>query len=60
METSRVRIVARLRSEGWFSEGGTKHEKFTRHGSSFPIIVPRHRDLSIGVARAIAKQAGWA
>jgi HicA toxin of bacterial toxin-antitoxin, len=31
-----------------------KHPK--RHGR---IIVPRHRTLSPGVARVIAKQAGW-
>lgn len=59
-ETSRAKIVARLASEGWVSEGGTKHEKFA-HASKpgVKIMVPRHKTLSPGVARNIAKAAGW-
>ena len=59
-ETSRAKIVARLASEDWVSEGGAKHEKFA-HASKLgvKIMVPRHKTLSPGVARNIAKAAGW-
>jgi hypothetical protein len=57
-ETSRVEVAKRLRAEGWQEAGGTKHDKFTKPGRP-TIIVPRHRTLSPGVARSIAKAAGW-
>lgn len=59
-ETDRHRIVSRLKSEGWVLEGGAKHDKFAhpdRPGAK--IIVPRHNPLTPGVARNIAKAAGW-
>jgi predicted RNA binding protein YcfA (HicA-like mRNA interferase family) len=58
VETSRARVVERLLAEGWQNVGGGKHDKFQKsgHGS---IMVPRHRTLTPGVARSIAKQAGW-
>ena len=58
IETSRTKIVARLLAEGWQSTGGGKHDKFVKPGRS-SIMVPRHRTLSPGVARSIAKAAGW-
>jgi hypothetical protein len=60
LETSRSKIVARLTREGWASEGGAKHDKFA-HASKpgLKIMVPRHNTLSPGVARNIAKAAGW-
>ena len=58
-ETSRSRVVARLEREGWQNEGGGSHDKYTKAGAAYPIIVPRHRTLSLGVARSIAKAAGW-
>lgn len=59
METSRRRIVARLQAEGWINMGGGKHDLF-RHGERPGVlIVPRHATLSPGVARSIAKAAGW-
>jgi hypothetical protein len=60
VETNRAKIVAKLEREGWNSRGGKAHEVFThpeRPGSR--VAVPRHRALSPGVARAIAKVAGW-
>ncbi|MBB3972760.1 type II toxin-antitoxin system HicA family toxin [Hansschlegelia beijingensis] len=51
-------IVRRLLAEGWKNEGGKEHDKFTKAGRK-PIFVPRHRWLSPGVARNIAKAAGW-
>jgi hypothetical protein len=38
---------------------GARHDKFLHSDRAEPIIVPRHRTLSLGVARAIAKAAGW-
>ena len=53
-------IAKRLAADGWKSEGGAKHEKFAHPGHpGVKIMVPRHRTLSPGVARNIAKAAGW-
>ena len=54
------KIVARLRKEGWIEAGGSKHDKF-EHPSrpDVVMIVPRHNQQSLGVARSIAKLAGW-
>ncbi|SKA19857.1 type II toxin-antitoxin system HicA family toxin [Consotaella salsifontis] len=57
-EDNRRKIVARLLSEGWTSIGGGEHENFVKDGLRM-IQVPRHRTLSQGVARSIAKAAGW-
>ena len=59
-ETNRNKIVARLLADGWVSEGGTKHEKLAHAAKpGVKIMVPRHGELSPGVARNIAKAAGW-
>ena len=58
-ELNRAKIVARLEAEGWANKGGAGHDKFTKPGAAFPAIVPRHRELTPGVARSIAKAAGW-
>ena len=60
IETSTRKIVQRLKREGWVYVGGSKHDKFEhpeRPGET--LMVPRHRDLRPGVARSIAKAAGW-
>ena len=59
-ETNTRKIVARLERDGWVDVGGGKHDKL-RHPDKpgVTIIVPRHHELSEGVARAIAKLAGW-
>ena len=57
-ETSSAKIVARLEREGWENVGGTRHAKFRKPGHS-PIMVPRHRTVTPGVAQSIAKAAGW-
>jgi predicted RNA binding protein YcfA (HicA-like mRNA interferase family) len=59
IETNRAKIVARLRRERWAERHGGAHDVFTHPGKPGRIVVPRHRTLSPGVARAIAKQAGW-
>jgi len=59
-EISRSKIVARLESEGWVSERGAKHDKFANPAKpGVKIMVPRHRTLTPGVARNIARTAGW-
>ena len=59
VETNSQRILARLAQEGWLSEGGSKHTKLAHPGRAEKIMVPRHRTLSEGVARQIARAAGW-
>ena len=59
-ETKRRKIVSRFLGEGWSAVHGGEHDKFTHPSRpGVLIVVPRHRELSNGVARSIAKQAGW-
>ncbi|HEX4532713.1 MAG TPA: type II toxin-antitoxin system HicA family toxin [Rhizomicrobium sp.] len=58
-ETSRSKVVSRLLREGWeLARHGGAHDVF-RHPAKDVIVLPRHRTLSPGVARSIAKTAGW-
>ena len=59
VETNRANIVSRLEGEGWIFEGGRNHDKYGHPTISGKIAVPRHRTLTTGVARDIAKKAGW-
>jgi predicted RNA binding protein YcfA (HicA-like mRNA interferase family) len=59
LDTNRRKIAARLRREGWTETHGGDHHVFTHPEKPGRIVLPRHRVLSIGVGRAIAKQAGW-
>lgn len=59
VELNTKKIVARLEKDGWSNVGGGKHDKFEHPGHSHIIVVPRHREQSPGVARSIAKAAGW-
>ncbi|UXN59904.1 type II toxin-antitoxin system HicA family toxin [Phyllobacterium zundukense] len=53
-------IVARLEAEGWINVGGGNHDRFIhKDRPELMIPVPRHRELSPGTARSIAKAAGW-
>jgi predicted RNA binding protein YcfA (HicA-like mRNA interferase family) len=59
MERDSKRIIRRLLDEGFelVSTRGS-HHKFRKNGKT--IIVPHPRkDLPVGTARAIAKDAGW-
>lgn len=59
MERDSRRIIKRLRDEGYelVSVRGS-HHKFRRGGTT--LVVPHpEKDLPIGTARAIARQAGW-
>jgi predicted RNA binding protein YcfA (HicA-like mRNA interferase family) len=59
LETSRAKIVTRLLRDGWeMLRRGGDHDVFA-HPDRGQMSVPRHRTLSTGVARSIARQAGW-
>jgi predicted RNA binding protein YcfA (HicA-like mRNA interferase family) len=58
-ETNTRKIIARLEREGWVNQGGGKHDIFRHPLRPVLIVVPRHRQQSPGVARSIAKSAGW-
>ncbi len=58
-ETDQRKVVARLKREGWVERHGGGHDVFKHPDRPGRIVVPRHRALSPGVARAIAHQAGW-
>jgi len=59
LELSSAKVVRRLEREGWINEGGGKHDVFRHPRNKGVAIVPRHRQLTPGVARTIAKAAGW-
>ena len=58
-ETNRRKVIARLAREGWIERHGGEHNVFKHPTKPGRVVVPRHRTLSPGVARVIAKQAGW-
>jgi predicted RNA binding protein YcfA (HicA-like mRNA interferase family) len=59
-ETNTRKIIARLEREGWQQTHGGRHDKFDHPSRpEVTLILPRHREVSPGVARDIAKKAGW-
>ncbi len=58
-ETDRSKVAARLMRNGWVVRHGGAHDVFKHPGRPGRIVLPRHRTLSPGVARTVAKQAGW-
>ena len=60
IETNTRKVIGRLRREGWIGHHGGSHDLF-KHPKrpGVRITVPRHTTLSPGVARTIAKAAGW-
>jgi predicted RNA binding protein YcfA (HicA-like mRNA interferase family) len=58
-ETNRNKVAARLQRDGWVARHGGEHDVYKHPLRPGRIIVPRHRTLSPGVAREIAKTAGW-
>ena len=60
METETRRIRSRLEHEGWRLERrGGNHDIYRHPKVSATIMLPRHRTVSPGVARNIARAAGW-
>jgi hypothetical protein len=58
-ETNRSRVAARLEREGWAVRHGSEHDVYKHPSKLGRIVMARHRTLSIGVARVIARTAGW-
>ena len=58
VETNTRKIIRRLKREGWVNVGGGEHDVL-KHPDGRKVVVPRHRTQSVGVARSIAKRAGW-
>jgi predicted RNA binding protein YcfA (HicA-like mRNA interferase family) len=59
VETNRTKVVSRLLREGWeLGRHGGGHDIY-RHPTKGVVTVPRHRELSPGVARSIARTAAW-
>jgi predicted RNA binding protein YcfA (HicA-like mRNA interferase family) len=54
LETSTRKVINRLKAEGWVEVGGSKHDTFEHPDRTETLIVPRHKELSPGVARSIA------
>lgn len=60
VETKRSKVVDRLTAEGWaLVRNGAEHDLYRHPHKPGVISVPRHRELTPGVARSIAKTAGW-
>ena len=60
MDTSTNRIKRRLEREGWYLvRHGGGHDIYRHPHIDGIITLPRHRKLSPGVVRSIAKKVGW-
>ena len=61
VETNSRKIVKRLEREGWTLQGANgSHHKYSHPLYLKTLIVPHpKKDLPFGLARDIAKQAGW-
>ncbi len=60
VERETRKIISRLEREGWTRIHGGKHDKFEHPDKSgVLIVVPRHKEVSIGVAKDTADKAGW-
>ena len=59
VELSSRAVDARLRAEDWIPRHGADHDVYKHSEKRGRVVVTRHRTLSIGVAREIAKIAGW-
>jgi predicted RNA binding protein YcfA (HicA-like mRNA interferase family) len=60
VETNRNKVVKRLERDGWVARQGGEHDLFKHPDRpGVLIVVPRHKELSPGVSRGIARKAGW-
>jgi len=58
-EMNRAKVVSRLLREGWeLARHGGGHDIY-RHPKNGVVAVPKPRARSPGVARSIARSAGW-
>ena len=59
-ETNQAKILKRLLADGFeFQRHGADHDLYRHPETKVVISLPRHRTVSPGVARQIAKAAGW-
>ncbi len=59
-EMNRAKVLKRLTAEGWLLDRhGAEHDIYAHPIIPDAISLPRHRTLTPGVARSIAKTAGW-
>lgn len=54
--TARRELVKELEANGFWSNGGTKHEHFTNGKTT--VMVKRHREIPDETAKRILRQAG--
>ena len=59
VEINRQKVTVRLERKGWTVRHGGAHDVYKHPDRKGRIVVPRHRVLSPGVARVIAREAGW-
>ena len=60
METKTEKIKHRLEQDGWYlTRHGSDHDIYRHPGIKGIITLPRHKTVSPGVARSIARKAGW-
>ena len=60
METNTRKIRQQLERDGWYlARRGSNHDLYWHATITEQIQLPRHRLVSPGVARSIAKIAGW-
>ena len=60
MERDSKKIMKRLKKEGWTVERiNGSHHVMVHPDVAFPISLPHPKELKIGIATKIAKQAGW-
>ena len=60
VETRTIDAKRRLLKDGWYLDRHGAYHDIYRHPTIMGIItLPRHKQLSAGVARSIAKKAGW-
>ncbi|WP_243368881.1 type II toxin-antitoxin system HicA family toxin [Microvirga solisilvae] len=60
VETNTTKIIRRLELDGWeLARHGAEHDIYKHAAKRAVVSVPRHRTLSPGVARQIAKTVGW-
>jgi len=60
LETSTAKIRKRLEQEGWrLARNGANHDICRHDEKGLFATIPRHKAVSPGVARQIAKVAGW-
>lgn len=60
METKTSRIRRRLERDDWYlARRGSGHDVYRHPDVKGIVTLPRHPKVSAGVARSIARKAGW-